>query len=353
LLKYAIEIMLSLQRTPDAVEIVGIYKGTKGLKRRKPSSSVYFTHTEDEEQGNVAPARGVLHLHRDAIKKELHINQREFHDICDMLDADEEPASDDVLKHAYWEVRERFERYLKREMFLGDTTEERFELNLPRKKSDWPGTMTCIGSSGSGKTFFCVSMILRYWKSVDVHARRPVVWISPELTLDKTLKPLRDNHAYDMWFHGIDISEKAVREHGGVGGYFKTVIEDKLESISDDAIVVFDDFPDGARSLYGDLERLYNSMLRVARHRNIGVISLIHTYAHGKASSQALQSNKNVIFYPRSQQSRCIQFLRDYLQLKSTEAREMVQRFARLDRWMCIRMHSPVCIFNSKYLVLL
>ena len=60
-----------------------------------------------------------------------------------------------------------------------------------------------------------------------------------------------------------------------------------------------------------------------------------------------------MIFYPRSQQSRCIQFLRDYLQLKSTEAREMVQRFAKLDRWMCIRMHSPVCIFNSKYLVLL
>ena len=85
----------------------------------------------------------------------------------------------------------------------------------------------------------------------------------------------------------------------------------------------------------------------------MGVISLIHTYASGKASSQALQSNKHVIFYPRSQQSRCIQFLRDYLQIKSNEAREMVQRFAKLDRYMVVSMHSPVCIFNSKYLVLL
>jgi hypothetical protein len=344
--------MLSLQKSEDAVAIIGIFKGTKGNKRRKPHATVYFTHADDEMHGNVAPAKGVLQLHKNAIKKQLHINDREFDEICEMLDSDDEP-SDHPLKHQYWETRERFERYLKREMYLGDLTDERFELNFPRKKSDWPGTTTCIGSSGSGKTHFIVQMILRYWRSVEVHSRRPVVWISPELTLDKTLKPLRDNHAFDMWFHGIDISEKAVREHGGTGGYFKTVVQDKLESISEDAIVVFDDFPDSARALYADLERLYNSMLRVARHRNMGVISLIHTYASGKASSQALQSNKHVIFYPRSQQSRCIQFLRDYLQIKGNEAREMVQRFAKLDRWMCVQMHSPVCIFNSKYLVLL
>ena len=30
----------------------------------------------------------------------------------------------------------------------------------------------------------------------------------------------------------------------------KSVIEDKIESMSEDAIVVFDDFPDGARSLH-------------------------------------------------------------------------------------------------------
>lgn len=345
--------MLSLQKSDDSVAIVDIFKGTKGNKRRKPHATVFFTHVEDEMHENVAPAKGVLHLHKNVIKKDLHINDREFNDICEMLDDDEEPEPDHPLKHAYWETRDRFERYLKREMFLGDVSDERFELNFPKKKTEWPGTMTCVGSSGSGKTHFVVQMILRYWRSVEVHSRRPVIWISPELTLDKTLKPLRDNHAFDMWFNGIDVSEKAVREHGGTGGYFKSVIHDKLESISEDAIVVFDDFPDAARNLYADLERLYNSMLRVARHRNMGVISLIHTYASGKASSQALQSNKYVIFYPRSQQSRCIQFLRDYLQIKGNESREMVQRFAKLDRWMAIQMHSPVCIFNSKYLVLL
>ena len=126
-----------------------------------------------------------------------------------------------------------------------------------------------------------------------------------------------------------------------------------IESHGERAIVVMDDFPDGARSLYPYLERQYNSMLRTARHRNMGVISLIHTYAHGKASTQALQSNKSVIFYPQSQQTRCIQFLRDYLSVQTHEAKALVRRFAALDRWMCVQMHSPVCIYNSSYLVLL
>ena len=83
------------------------------------------------------------------------------------------------------------------------------------------------------------------------------------------------------------------------------------------------------------------------------MISLIHTYAHGKASSQALQSNKSCVFYPRSQQSRCIQFMRDYLQLSTSNAKELVKKFASLGRWMCIQMHSPVCCYNESYLVLL
>ena len=79
--------------------------------------------------------------------------------------------------------------------------------------------------------------------------------------------------------HGIDVSEKAVREHGG-GNYFQDVIQNKLDSISDDALIIFDDYPDSARSLYKHLERTYNSMLRVARHRSrvlvLGSLARLH-----------------------------------------------------------------------------
>ena len=187
-----------------------------------------------------------------------------------------------------------------------------------------------------------------------MQSRRQVVWLSPELKIDKTLKKLRDNDRYRLWFHGIDISEKNLKEKGlDAASFYKQEISDKIDGMGDDLILVLDDFPDAARALYPFLERFYNSMLRVARHRNYGVISLIHTYAHGKASSQALQSNKTIVFYPRSQQARCIQFLRDYLQLGTNQAKELVRKFASLGRWMALQMHSPVCCYNESYLVLL
>ena len=197
-------------------------------------------------------------------------------------------------------------------------------------------------------------VLLRYLRATPMHQRRACIWISPELKIDKTLKPLRDNKKLSLWFHGIDISEQNLRKKGmDAASFFQKEIVEKIESVGENALIVYDDFPDGSRSLYPFLERHYNSQLRVARHRNQGIISLIHTYAHGKASSQALQSNKTVIFYPRSQQSRCVQFLRDYLQLPTQQAKSIVKRFAALDRWMAIQMHSPVCIYNGKYLVLL
>ena len=45
-------------------------------------------------------------------------------------------------------------------------------------------------------------------------------------------------------------------------------------------------------------------------------------------------------------------FMRDHLMMQMSEARELVLRFAALDRYMIIQLHSPVCIFNSKYLLL-
>ena len=343
--------MLTLVKSEGAVPIVGIYQGKRN---KKPVATVYFTHEINEEDQNVAPCAGVLQLHKNGVKKELHLNDGDFAEVCRMIDANEEPEQGDPLRHAFWSVLERYERYLKREMFIGDDKESRFEMNFPRARETWPGTMTCIASSGGGKTRFVVDMLLRYLKSVEPHNRRAIIWLSPELTIDKSLKPLRDNHKWDLWFHGVDISEQELKKKGmDAPSFFQKEIVEKLDGMGEDAIVVFDDFPDGARTLYPYLERQYNSMLRTARHRNMGVISLIHTYAHGKASTQALQSCKSVIFWPRSQQSRCIQFLRDYLSVQTHEAKDLVRRFARLDRWMCIQMHSPVCIYCSSYLVLL
>jgi hypothetical protein len=343
--------MLTLVKTEDAVPIVGIYS-TKRAK--KPDDTVYFTHNTDKDNQNVAKAEGVLHLHRNQLKREFRLNEADFQEVCRMIDAEEEPEQGDPLRHEFWQILERYESFLQREMWIGDNKDTRFEMNFPIKKEDWPGTITAIGSSGSGKTWHIVEMIRRYFKATSSHNRRQVCWLSPELKIDKTLKKLRDNDRYRLWFHGIDISEKNLKEKGmDAASFFQTEISDKIDGMGDDLILVLDDFPDAARALYPFLERFYNSMLRVARHRNYGVISLIHTYAHGKASSQALQSNKTIVFYPRSQQARCIQFLRDYLKLATNQAKDLVKKFASLGRWMALQMHSPVCCYNESYLVLL
>ena len=74
--------MLTLVKSKDAVPIVGIYVGKK---HKKPVATVYFTHEINEENANVARCAGVLHLHKNAIKKELHLNETDYKAVCQMV----------------------------------------------------------------------------------------------------------------------------------------------------------------------------------------------------------------------------------------------------------------------------
>jgi len=354
--------MLTLHKTDDAVPLVGMYQtvytsgklGAKSTQRpKKKVDTVYFTHDLTDDNTNSASARGVLLLHKDELKKEMHIANHEFDELCDMIDDDREPEHDHTLRHHYWEIRKHYDDYLKREMYLGDTDDVMFELNLPEKRSDWPGTHTMIGNSGAGKTRYLTDMLLRYLKRTPLHSTRPIFWLSPEVKIDKTLEDIRVPK-YNMFFRPIDISEQGLKDSGlDAGSYYKKTIEDPIVDGGHDALICLDDFPDGAKALYPYLRDFFNTSLRTARHRNSGIFSLQHTYAGNKNTTQALQSNKYITFFPRSQQQRCIQFMRDHLLLKTSKAKAITSRFAKLGRAMTIQMHSPVCIFNSKYLVLL
>ena len=114
-----------------------------------------------------------------------------------------------------------------------------------------------------------------------------------------------------------------------------------------------DDFMDSAAGLTPLLRNTYLNLLRTARHKVTSVVSLVHSYASGRFTSQALQSNAFLVFFPRSQRNRVVMYCRDHLHMSVPEAKELVQRFARLDRWLVIRLHSPVAMYCSKYLLLL
>ena len=57
--------MLTLVKDPSATEIVQIHK--KSNRSRKAHANVYYTHN-GVAQGNVAPAQGVLALHKDSLR---------------------------------------------------------------------------------------------------------------------------------------------------------------------------------------------------------------------------------------------------------------------------------------------
>lgn len=343
--------MLTFVKDAKAQELVGIFSNSS--KSRKPETTVYFTHDLKPEKQNVAPAAGVLELHKDSLKKINKVSQTSFDHICSMIDEGAEPEVGEPLRSEFWDIKKVYERALRREMYLGDQNDLRFELNFPRDKTKWGGTFTCVGNSGAGKTRWVVDLCIRYLRATKPHARRTILWLSPELEIDKTLKPLlHKRYAFNVI--GIDISQQALKKSGMDGAtYYQTKIADILENQGENAIIVMDDYMDGARGLVPYLQKAYNTMLRTARHRVTSVISLVHSYASGKFTSQALQSNKFIVFFPRSQQNRLIMFMRDHLMMSVPEAKELVQRFAKLDRYLVIMMHSPVCMFNSKYLLLL
>ena len=118
--------MLTLVETKEAVPLLGIYaadgkSGKQQSARKKRTGTVYFTHDLDPEKQNVSDASGVLHLHKTALKKENHVNDYEFEEIASMLDEEQEPDMHHPLKHAYWNIRQHFDRYLRARCLSGTT----------------------------------------------------------------------------------------------------------------------------------------------------------------------------------------------------------------------------------------
>ena len=128
--------MLTLEKSERSTVVVSMFrKGSDTSKR--PPQTVYFSHDVVKENQNTAEAAAVLDLHRTFLKKKNQINEEDFKEICDLIDDDAEPDQHDYLRPAFWDVRDHFDRYLQREMWLGNDADLEFRLEFPRKKDDW------------------------------------------------------------------------------------------------------------------------------------------------------------------------------------------------------------------------
>jgi len=101
--------MLTLQKDASATEIVELHK--KGTRSKKPVSRVYYSHTA-KDTGNIAPAAGVLALHKNSLKKIWKLSNADFDRICVMIDTGAEPDSGESLRRAYWEMHKVYARAL-------------------------------------------------------------------------------------------------------------------------------------------------------------------------------------------------------------------------------------------------
>jgi hypothetical protein len=198
--------MLTLQKDARATEIVEIHK--RSTRSKKAHSTVYYSHSTRDKTSNVAPAAGVLALHKNSLKKVLKLSNADFDRLCVMIDTNEEPDVGEPLRAEYWDVHKVYERALRTEMYLGDQDDLYFEHNLPRDKRTWGGNFILVGNSGAGKTYWVVQLLLRYMRATKPHSRRTLIYVSPEWKIDKTVKRLKDKR-YAFNVLGIDVSEEA------------------------------------------------------------------------------------------------------------------------------------------------
>ena len=250
----------------------------------------------------------------------------------------------------YWNVKKDLEKKLYSEMDLHGS-DQYIRLDFPVKKKDWSGLHITIGSSGGGKTYSTVDMILHNLNGPKAQ-RRLFVYASTELTKDVTLRKLMGDR-YRRWVTGIDLSDEAMKSSDrSVEDWFNTDILPIFNSVETGGHIVLDDPKDSPASKY--LLRWQNTAYRTVRHKGIGLTSIQHSMRGGRWSSQAYSSVKFVHTFPRgSGKGKLVDYLSKDIGVRLRDAREYVTRFAEHGRRMTIRMHNPSCLIGPKGIVLL
>ena len=61
-----------------------------GKRSRRPVATVYFTHNMKDGNKNTAPCKATLTLHRSHIKRTNQVSEKEFLEICEMIDKEQD-----------------------------------------------------------------------------------------------------------------------------------------------------------------------------------------------------------------------------------------------------------------------
>jgi len=250
------------------------------------------------------------------------------------------------MKKDFYRIRRDLNQRLFSEIDLRGTDAE-IVWKYNDKVNQWPSSQLVIGSSASGKTHLMVTQITEALKR---KKKRTFVYVSPELTIDTTLKKILNQKRWVKHFIGVDVSEDAFKESelGSVDQWWDKEILPLLEKQPPGTMFILDDAPSSI--VHRQLQKLLIRGLKTWRHRKWGVTSLQHNLRNGKWTTQAFSSVKHVTLFPRAGgKGKVINYLNETFGIRLRWAHELVDIFGESGRWVNIHTWSPTVMFGPRF----
>ena len=335
--------MLTLTENPENILLMKM-KAEKG----KESTPVYWHPTIKPELRN--SVESLDHFFKnDTFRDRFELSGPEASEIQASLERDEVCCS---YQKKFFKCKRFISDSLYQEMDI-ESDNKKFVLDFPPGGETYGWCTFCCGGSGSGKSHWCISRIERNLKGPKKD-RRTFMYCSAELSLDKTLAPVRDNEKYKDNFVGIDISEDAIKESGLTPSeYYEQKIQIRVDTAPPGTILLCDDYRDSVPEVAERMRRLIDRIQRVGRHRKLGLIFILHKLKSGMWSSTAYSSCKYIVVFPRSQKNKIRDLLEKDFGFTKRMARRTVEDFAQTGRACWIHCHAPNFIANDNLLRLI
>ena len=183
------------------------------------------------------------------------------------------------------------------------------------------------------------------------------MYISAELSLDKTLSELRDDPKLRSFFTGVDVSQhsfeiwKDMNSGGSVAEFFQKRVKSVVQNAPRNSIICCDDVRDGVHGMQKMMLNFMNKGLRTSRHENKSWIIISHQIAGGNWTRQIANSVRYRVLFARSVKSKLLNYFKgEGFTLK--DAREIINRFSGDGRQLISRIHAPAMLIGDKLIML-
>ena len=307
-----------------------------------------FTQFRKDDKTRIPPFKeSKRFLESDEFREHYSLTRTEGKVLKKSLHSDIVPEGK-FLKEKFYSIRKDLNQRLYNELDLRGT-DKTISWRYPTNTKEWPGTIICIGSSNSGKSFLISSHIIEALKR---KKKRKFIYMSPEFSVDATLQKLRNNRRWQKYFKGIDVSDKAFKDSqkGSPQQWWDDTIYPILRDAEEGTTIIMDDNKDS--EVWRQSRSFMTKYMRTGRHRKVGLVSIQHNVRGGQDTAQAYSSVKTIILFPRAGgKGKQVDFLHELTGVSKRRAHELVEIFAESGRWMSIHAWSPVVLYGPKFAV--